>query len=222
MNHLAQKSIVGCLQLFIGLSVLLFVPAGTFDYWQAWVYLSVFGASVMLIFAYLYQHDPRLLERRLHRAEKDKSQQGIQLYTFMAYIGLFVLSSLDHRFSWSRVLFPEVMAGDFLLALGYFIIFLVLKANPFAATTIELMQDQKVVSTGPYALVRHPMYAGALVLLLGTPPALGSWWGWVIFMLMTFLVIRRLREEEKFLVQRLSGYQAYCNIVRYRLVPFIW
>ena len=221
MNDLARKTIIGFIQLIIGLGVMLFVPAWTIDFWQAWVYVFVFGTSVVLIFAYLYKNDPKLLERRLNRTEKEKSQKGIQLYIFITYIGVFILSSLDHRFLWSDVPFLVVMAGDVLVALGYFIIFIALKENMFAAATIEVAPDQKVIATGPYAIIRHPMYSGGIVMLLGTPLALGSWWGLLIFIPITFLIAWRLLDEEKFLSQSLSGYREYCQKVRYRLVPWL-
>ena len=221
MNNLARKTIIGFIQLIIGLGIMLFVPAWTIDFWQAWVYLFVFGTSVVLIFTYLYKHDPKLLERRFNRIEKEKSQQGIQLYIFITYIAVFILSSLDHRFLWSDVPFLVVMAGDVLVALGYLIIFIVLKENPFAATTIEVTSDHKVISTGPYAIIRHPMYSGAIVMLFGTPLALGSWWGLLMFIPITFIIAWRLLDEEKFLSQSLPGYKEYCQKVRYRLVPWL-
>ena len=221
MNDLARKTIIGFIQLIIGLGVMLFVPAWTIDFWQAWAYVFVFGASVVLIFAYLYKNDPKLLERRLNRTEKEKSQQGIQRYIFITYIAVFILSSLDHRFLWSDVPFSVVMAGDVLVALGYFIIFIALKENMFAATTIEVAPDQKVIATGPYAVIRHPMYSGGIIMLFGTPLALGSWWGLLIFIPITFLIALRLLDEEKILSQSLSGYREYCQKVRYRLVPWL-
>jgi len=222
MNNLARKTTIGLIQLIIGLGALLFVPAWTMDFWQARAYVFVFSASVVLIFVYLYKNDPKLLERRLNRAEKEKNQKRIQLYIFLTYIGAFVLSSLDHRFLWSDVPFSVVMAGDVLVALGYLIIFIALRENPFAAATIEVTPDHKVISTGPYAAIRHPMYSGGIVILLGTPLALGSWWGLLIFIPMIFIMAWRLLDEEEFLSQGLSGYKEYCQKVRYRLVPFIW
>ena len=221
MNNLAEKTIIGFIQLIIGLGAMLFVPAWTIDFWQAWVYLFVFGASVVLIFVYLYKNDPKLLEHRLNRTEKEKSQKRIQFYIYMTYIGVFILSSLDHRFLWSDVPFLVVMAGDVLVALGYLIIFIALKENMFAATTIEVTPDQKVIATGPYAIIRHPMYSGAIVMLLGTPLALGSWWGLFMFIPSAFTIEWRLLDEEKILSQSLSGYREYCQKVRYRLVPWL-
>jgi len=176
----------------------------------------------MLISVNLYKNDPKLLERRFNRTEKQKSQKWIQLYIFIAYIGVFILPSLDHRFLWSDVPFSVVIVGDVLVAFGYFVIFLVLKANSFATATIEVSPDHKVISTGPYAIIRHPMYLGAIIMLFGTPFALGSWWGLLMFIPVTISIAWRLLDEEKFLSKSLSGYKDYCQKVRYRLAPFIW
>lgn len=222
MNNLLKKTIIGFIQLIAGLGIMLFVPAWTFDFWQAWIYLFIYATAIVLILVYLYKNDTKLLERRLNRAEKEKNQKGIQLCIYITYIGVFILSSLDHRFLWSHVSFSVVMSGDVLVAFGYLIIFIVLKENAFAAATIEVTPDQKVISTGPYAIIRHPMYSGAIVLLFGTPLALGSWWGLLAFILITFFIVRRLLDEEKFLFQSLSGYKEYCQKIRYRLLPFIW
>jgi protein-S-isoprenylcysteine O-methyltransferase Ste14 len=155
-------------------------------------------------------------------AEKEKSQKLIQLFASLAFTGLIILSSLNHRFSWSNVPLSVVIAGDALVALGFLIIFIVFKENTFTAATIAVAPDQKVISTGPYAIIRHPMYSGALVMLFGTPLALGSWWGLLMFIAIAFIIAWRLLEEEKLLSRSLSGYKEYCQKVQYRLVPFIW
>ena len=225
MNPLAQKTLLGFTQLTAVLGILLLTPAWTLDYWQAWVYLFVFTASSALITTYLWKKDRKLLERRINAgpgAEKETSQKLIQLLASFAFMGALILPSLDHRFSWSAVPLPVVVVGDALTALGFLIVFLVFKENTFTAATITVTPDQKVISTGPYAVVRHPMYSGALVMLLGTPLALGSWWGLLMFAPMIFTIAWRARAEEAFLVKCLSGYQEYCRLVRYRLVPFVW
>jgi protein-S-isoprenylcysteine O-methyltransferase Ste14 len=225
VDNLAEKTIRGFTQLIAALGFLLFTPAWTLDYWQAWLYLLVFAASSALITAYLWVKDPKLLSRRIDagpRAENEKIQKLIQLFAGLIFIGLMILPSLDHRFSWSAVPLPVVVAGDVLTALGFFIIFLVFKENTFTAATIVVTPGQKIVSTGPYAIVRHPMYSGALVMLLGTPLALGSWWGLVMFIPMIFTIAWRARDEERFLFKNLPGYREYCQTVRYRLVPYAW
>ena len=225
MDNLARKTLLGFTQLVAVLGVLLFAPAWTLDYWQAWVYWFVFAASSALITTYLWKNDPKLLERRIHAgpgAENEKSQKLIQLLATFIFIGAMILPSLDHRFSWSAVPLPVVVAGDVLTALGFLIVFLVFKENTFTAATIAVTVDQKVVSTGPYAIVRHPMYSGALIMLFGTSLALGSWWGLLMFIPMIFTIAWRARDEERFLVENLQGYKEYCRIVRYRLLPFAW
>lgn len=225
MNNLASKTVLGFAQLIAVLGILLLAPAWTLVYWQAWVYLSVFAASSALITTYLWKNDPKLLERRINagpKAENEKSQKLIQLLASFIFIGAMVLPSLDHRFSWSAVPLPLVVAGDVLVALGFLIVFLVFEENTFAAATIAVTPGQKVVSTGPYAIVRHPMYSGALIMLLGTPVALGSWWGLLMFIPMLFTMAWRVLDEERFLFKNLSGYKEYCQIVRYRLVPSVW
>jgi protein-S-isoprenylcysteine O-methyltransferase Ste14 len=225
VKNLASKTALGYTQLIAVLAVLLLAPAWTLDYWQAWVYLFVFAASSALITTYLWKRDPNLLERRINagpRAENEKIQKLIQLLASCVFIGVMILPSLDHRFSWSAVPLPVVVGGDILVALGFFIVFLVFKENTFTAATISVTPGQKVVSTGPYAVVRHPMYSGALVMLIGTPLALGSWWGFLMFIQMAFIIAWRARDEERFLFKNLSGYKEYCHVVKYRLVPFVW
>jgi len=224
-DTLARKTIVGLAQFIICLGILLFAPAWTLNFWPAWVYLFVFAGSVTLITLYLWKKDPKLLERRVNAgpgAEKDKKQKLIQFFASLAFISLFILASIDHRFSWSVIPLPIVIVGNVLVVLGFFIIFLVFKENTFSAATIVVAPDQSVISTGPYAIVRHPMYSGALVMLFGTPLALGSWWSLLVFVWLTFLIVWRLIEEETFLSNSLSGYQEYCRKVQYRLVPFVW
>jgi protein-S-isoprenylcysteine O-methyltransferase Ste14 len=225
VDNLARKTVLGFTQLIAVLGVLLFAPAWTLDYWQAWVYLLIFAASSALITIYLWKKDRGLLQRRIEAgpgAESEKSQKSIQLLASLVFLAAMILPSLDHRFSWSAVPLPVVVAGDVLTALGFFIVFFVFRENTFTAATIAVTPCQKVVSTGPYAIVRHPMYSGALVMLFGTPLALGSWWGLLMFIPMIFTIAWRARDEERFLFKNLSGYNEYCQIVRYRLVPFAW
>jgi protein-S-isoprenylcysteine O-methyltransferase Ste14 len=225
MNNLTGKTLTGFAQLIVALGVALFAPAWTLDFPQAWVYLFIFAASSALITVYLWKNDPKLLERRVKAgpaAEKERSQQLIQLLAAIAFIGILAVPSLDHRFAWSDVPIAVVIVGDILVAVGFFIVFLVFKENPFTAATIDVAGDQRVISTGPYAMVRHPMYSGALVMLFGTPLALGSWWGLLPFIVITVAIVVRLLDEEKFLGANLPGYTEYRRKVRYRLIPFIW
>jgi protein-S-isoprenylcysteine O-methyltransferase Ste14 len=225
MKSLAGKTILGFTQLIVFMGSVLFIPAGTLRYWQAWIYLLIFAAASALITVYLWNHDRHLLESRVKagpRAEKEKSQKSIQVLASLAFIGILVLPSLDRRFLWSHVPLVFVIAGDALVALGFFAVFLVYKENTFTSATIEVAPNQRVISTGPYAIVRHPMYTGALVMLFATPLALGSWWGMLMLIPMTLAIVLRLLDEEKFLQKSLSGYTEYCQKVRFHLAPYIW
>ena len=225
MDTLKKKALGALLVLLFVMAALLFVPAGTLRYWQAWMYLAVFFGASALITLYLAEHDPALLKRRLRGgpwAEKERAQKIIMVFTSIGFIGLIVVPALDFRFGWSAVPLWLVTAGDVLVAAGYSIIFLVYKENTFTSATIEVAEDQKVISTGPYAIVRHPMYVGALLYLLGTPLALGSWWGFAPLAATLPFLIWRVVDEEAFLAKNLTGYSAYRREVHYRLVPGMW
>jgi len=225
MNNLNTRVLRSSLFGVIAIAALLFIPAGTLDYWQAWVFLAVFVGASSAIGIYLAIYDPKLLELRMRAgptAEKEKSQKIIMMFATIGFIALLVFPSLDHRFMWSPVPPPVSLAGDALVVLGFVLTFVVIRANRYAASTIQIAEDHKVVSSGPYALVRHPMYAGVLPLLVGTPLALGSWWGLFGLALIVPVLIWRLLDEERFLAINLPGYGEYQNTVKYRLVPFVW
>jgi protein-S-isoprenylcysteine O-methyltransferase Ste14 len=225
MASLAARSwrALGILAVVTGL--LLFVPAGTLRYPEAWAYLAVFLGASAATTVYLFRTDRDLLERRLHggpTAEKRPAQKAVMLFTSLGFIGLLVVPALDRRYAWSQTPLSVVVAGDVLVAVGFLLIVRVYRENSFAAATIGLAPDQTVVSTGPYALVRHPMYAGALLYLLGTPLALGSWWGLVPLAATLPFLAWRLFDEERFLAENLPGYKDYQRRVRYRLLPRVW
>jgi protein-S-isoprenylcysteine O-methyltransferase Ste14 len=207
------------------LGLLLLLPAGTLDYWQAWALIAVFVLGSNAIGIYLGIRDPELLERRKQagpKAETRPAQKIIITVLIVGLIGMLVLSALDRRFGWSEVPAPVSLAGDILAALGLYITFLVVKENTFSAANIKVFKGQKVISTGPYALVRHPMYTGTLLFTLASPPALGSWWGFLPALLVMPMLVWRIVDEEKLLSAELPGYADYARRVRYRLVPFIW
>ena len=225
LNGTTGKAVLGLAQLVVTLGLVLFAPAWTFDFPLAWVYLAVFATSAALITAYFSKHDPALLERRIRagpRAETAPLQKLIQAAAALAFVGIFLVASLDHRFTWSTVPLAIAIAGDVVVVLGFFIVFRVFRENTYTAATIEVAADQTVVSSGPYAIVRHPMYAGALILLGGTPLALGSWWGLALLVPMTLVIVSRLLDEESFLVTHLPHYSDYQQRVRYRLLPLVW
>ena len=225
MENLRKRAARSLLFLFLAVAALLFLPAWTVYYWQAWVYLIVFFSASVLTTAYLLKHDPALLKRRLSGgpvAEKEKTQKIIMLFASIAFTALLAVPALDRRFGWSAPPSYVAIGGDVLVAIGFYIIFLVYKENTFTSATIEIAEDHKVISTGPYALVRHPMYAGAFLYLLGTPLALGSYCGLLALAAMTIFLIWRLFDEEEFLAKNLPGYSEYRSKVRFRLLPFVW
>jgi protein-S-isoprenylcysteine O-methyltransferase Ste14 len=224
-----NKLIIPTLRTFllgaIVLGLLLFLPAGTLDYWQAWVFIVVFATSTNAIGVYLALKDPELLERRKKigpAAERNTSQKIIISLAILSNIALLVFCALDRRFGWSPVPPFVSLVGDALIALGLLIDLFVFRENSYGASNIQTVEGQHVISTGPYALVRHPMYVGVLVMVLGVPLALGSWWGLTILALTIPILIWRILDEEQFLKQDLPGYTEYTQKVRHRLVPYLW
>lgn len=225
MNNLKVKAFGGVLSVLIAMGALLFLPAWTFDYWQAWLFLAVFGGSGLVIIIYLMKKDPKLLERRLSggpTAEQRTGQKIVMSFASLGFIAMLVFPALDHRFGWSLVPTFVSIAGDVLVALGLLIIFFVFQENTFTSSTIEVATDQKVITTGPYTIVRHPMYSGFFLYMLGIPIALGSWWGVCVLLLITPTTLWRLFDEENLLKKELPGYREYTQKVRYRLVPYLW
>jgi protein-S-isoprenylcysteine O-methyltransferase Ste14 len=195
------------------------------DYWQAWLYFAIFLGGSALLTLYLMRKDPALLERRMSggpTAEKRGSQQVIMAATSLCFIALIVVPALDRRYGWSSIPIVGVLAGDGLIAVGLYFIFLVYRENTFSSATVQVVADQTVVSTGPYAIVRHPMYASGLLYLLGTPLALGSYWGLIPIACLLPFLIWRLFDEEQLLGETLPGYREYQQKVRHRLLPGIW
>jgi protein-S-isoprenylcysteine O-methyltransferase Ste14 len=205
--------------------IVLFVLGGSFHYWQGLLFWINFSFCTAAIGYYFYKNDQALLRRRMKAgpvAEQEPAQKRIVLSLLICVSALFIVSTLDYRFGWSYVPWPYVILGNVLLFVGYAMMFFVLKENSFAASTVQVEADQRVISTGPYALVRHPMYSGALVMFAGIPPALGSWWGLVFLVPLIGILVFRLIDEERFLVRNLSGYEDYRTKVRARLLPGIW
>jgi protein-S-isoprenylcysteine O-methyltransferase Ste14 len=198
--------------LAVAMALLLFVPAGTVRYWEAWVLLAVFFAASILLTLYLARKDPALLKRRMRggpTAERNTAQKIIMLFASAGFVALLVVPALDHRFGWSSVPLSLVIGGNLLMVAGFYMVFVVYRENSFASATIELASDHRVISSGPYAIVRHPMYAGGLLYLLGMPLALGSYWGLLVFAAMVPVLLWRLFDEERFLSERLPGYTEY-------------
>jgi protein-S-isoprenylcysteine O-methyltransferase Ste14 len=207
------------------IGLLLFVAAGTFDYWQAWVFLAVLAVSAVIPSIYVQLTHPGALERRMRggpTAEARTVQKVVMAGLYVSLGAMCVVSALDHRFGWSAVPTAVCLVGDALVAVGLGVVVLVVVQNSYAATTVQVEADQHVVSTGLYGLVRHPMYAGNAIVLIGLPLALGSYWALVFIAPGLSVLAIRISDEEKLLREELAGYREYTRDVRYRLVPGVW
>jgi protein-S-isoprenylcysteine O-methyltransferase Ste14 len=206
-------------------AVPLFWPAGTFNYWQAWVFIAVFGVTSFGPSVYWALRRPDILRRHMRSgptAETRPVQKIATVGIAAMVLAVLVLSALDHRFGWSQVPTPIVIVGDVLVAVGLGMSMLVVQQNNYAAATITVEAEQPVVDTGLYGLVRHPMYAGALIMMVGMPLALDSYWGLVTIVPAVAVLLLRIDDEEKMLRQELAGYDEYTHKVHYRLVPGVW
>lgn len=209
----------------IAFGVLLFVPAGTLHYWQAWVFIAVFALSTWIPSMYLIRTNPAALERRMRfgpTAETRTLQRVVIAIIFICFPAMFVVSVFDHRLGWSAVPTPVCLLGDALVAIGLTLAMVVVIQNGYAAANVTVEAGQTLVSTGLYGLVRHPMYTGNVILMVGVPLALGSYWGLVFVVPGLIVLVLRIRDEERLLTQELSGYREYTTQVRYRLLPYVW
>jgi len=226
MDKLFLRAIRVALGGFIWFFAIIFIPAWTLNYWQGWVFCLTLSILATLATAYMAVHDRKLLESRLHMGpavEKTAIQKIITAIGGLVFIVAIVIMVFDYRFGWSPAVPAWLsIAGDLLAVLGMAVYFFVIKENSFAAATVRVAEGQTVISTGPYATVRHPMYSGALLVLAGMPLALGSWWGLLFVPLFIGVFAWRLLQEEKLLRKDLPGYEKYLRKVHYRLVPYIW
>jgi len=211
--------------LFIAvLCVAIFLPAGTFNYWQAWVLLAVYMGCTVAMIAYLRMTDAAALERRARGplAEQSPLQRGIVIAVVICYFAVYVVAGLDHRFEWSSVPMAVVFIGDALFVAAFVLFVFVMRANAFAATNITVESGQPVATAGPYAIVRHPMYSGVVLVVGGIALALGSFWALLVLVPTAPLFIVRLLDEERFLRKNLPGYAQYLQTTRWRLVPGVF
>jgi len=222
---LLVRAFAGFAFLFAVIALVLFGSAGTLDHPRGWGALAVFFGCSALISVWLWFRDKALLERRVKAgpgSEPDPMQNVVQALAGLVFLAIFAVPGLDWRFGWSHMPLAVSIAGDVLVALGFLVVFVTFRENSFTAGTIEIADGQHLIDSGPYAVVRHPMYAGALVLIGGLPLALGSWWGLIPAAAMVPVIAWRLVREEDFLAANLAGYADYRGRVRYRLAPIVW
>ena len=225
-NDSKVKSVfTATLRLVIGMPIiglLFFWPAGTFDYWQAWLWLAVLFLPLMGMFIYLVKRDPALLERRVRTGETRPEQRRIIALSTLYLIFIFALPGLDKRFGWLSVPVWLVLLADALVLAAFLLNFLVIRVNSYASRVVEIQEGQQVITTGPYALVRHPMYLSIILIMLATPIALGSWWGVLPVVPFILLLAARAKNEEELLLTELKGYREYMQKTRHRLFPGVW
>lgn len=222
---MSKPIFIATLRLIIGfpiIGLLFFWPAGTFDYWQAWLWLAILFLPLMGMFLYLIKRDPALLERRVRTGETRPEQRRIIAVSALFLILIFLLPGLDKRFGWSSVPVWLVIVADVFVLAAFLLNFLVIRVNSYASRVVEVEQGQQVITTGPYALVRHPMYLSIILILLATPLALGSYWGVIPTLAYIPLLAARAKNEEELLVNDLPGYREYMQKTRYRFFPGIW
>ena len=203
-------------------ALVIVLPAGKWDYWQGWLYLLILYIPMFFVLYYLLKNDPALLQRRMRMREKESVQRRIIVLSLVYFLVAFSLPGFDVRFGWSNVPAWVSLVADVLVFIGYMTFVWVLMVNSYLSRVVEVEAGQKVVSTGPYAIVRHPMYAGISLMYVATPVALGSFWALIPAVFIVPLLIARIRNEEQVLLRDLSGYAEYTQKVKYRLLPGVW
>ena len=202
--------------------MLLFLPAGTFNYINAWIFIGILFIPMLFLGIILFVKSPELLQKRLNSKEKEKTQKNVVGFAALMFLASFLIAGFDFRFKWSSVPFWCVITASVILLISYGLYAEVIKENAYLSRTIEVQENQKVIDTGLYAIVRHPMYAVTIWLFLSIPVVLGSWWALVCVLPYPLIIAIRILNEEKILSENLSGYLEYKQKVKYRLIPFIW
>ncbi len=204
------------------LGALIFIPAGTMEYWQGWLFMAVLFIPMFFVLIYLTVKDPDLLRKRLNAKEKEKPQKVYVVLSIIVTIAIFVIPGLDHRYHWSRV--PDILVwlSAAMMLTGYILFIVVMRQNSYASRVIEIQQGQRLIDTGLYSMVRHPMYMAATILFGFVPLVLGSFFGLIPMVFLPLLLIIRIRNEEKVLREGLPGYKEYMQKVRFRMIPHIW
>jgi len=222
MKSLKKTVICRVSLISIALGSVYFLTAGTFNYWEAWVYMITIFIPMIIFLGYMLKHDPKFLERRMRIKEKRKKQKLIVTIGTLPILLAFILPGLDERFGWSDIPLSLTLIGIILVLLGYLMILYVFKTNSYAARVVDVEKGQKVIASGPYALVRHPMYVGVIILYIASPVALGSYWALIPALFIIPVIVARIKDEEKELLESLEGYKEYTQKVKHRLLPRIW
>ena len=219
LNRMVYPKFVSAL---IVLPLIFMLPAGTWRYWHAWVYTLILLTPMFLLMQYMIMNQPELLVRRMQFREKENTQKKIIMLSYIPIVLAFLLPGFDYRFGWSHVPVWLVIVSDVLVVAGYAVTIWVFRENQFASRIVEVEEEQKVIDTGPYAIVRHPMYVGVLIMYVFSPLALGSFWAVIPALFIIPVLVVRAVDEEKVLSKDLAGYEEYKLKTKYRLIPGIW
>jgi len=221
-KDLLIKTLIRFVIVLFLMAAVIFIPAGTLKYINGWLFMLVIFIPMTFAFVYLYNNDPELLRKRINFKERQANQRKYQKLATPLYFSTIIVSGLDFRFGWSKVPFWLVIISLIIILCGYLMFFEVLRENSYASRTIQIQAGQKVIDTGLYSLVRHPMYLSVLIMYLFYPLALGSYYALIPALSMPVFLVYRIKDEEKFLMDELPGYIDYRKRVKYRLLPFIW
>ena len=221
-DHLLVNALLKFFGGIVIVAALLFLPAGTFSFWNAWLFMGFLFMPMAIAGVVLLRKSPALLKKRLSTSERETEQKAVIALSSLMFVGGFIVAALDFRFGWSKVPLWAVIAAAGVLLIAYGLYAEVLRENAYLSRVVEVQEDLRVIDSGLYGIVRHPMYFATLLLYLAMPIVLGSLWAFLVFLLYPFLIVKRIRNEEALLEKELTGYREYTKKIRYRLIPFIW
>lgn len=221
-RQLIIKSLTRFISGILIISALLFVPAGSIKFWNAWIFMGVLFIPMLFVIVYLVFRDPELLFKRMNTNEKEKTQKKVVLLTSIIFLSAFIISGLDYRFHWSSIPFLIVILSAIIVLTGYILFFIVLRQNSYASRVVEIQEKQKVINTGLYGIVRHPMYSAAILIFMFMPLVLGSFYALIPLIIFPFQMSTRMKNEEQLLEKELDGYIEYKKNIKYKIIPFVW
>ena len=204
------------------ISALLFIPAGSIKFWNAWLFMGVLFIPMLFVIVYLITRDPELLFKRMNTNEKEKTQKKVVFLTSIIFLSAFIISGLDYRFQWSTVPLLVVVISAIIVLTGYILFFMVMRQNSYASRVVEIQEKQKVIDSGLYGIVRHPMYSAAILMFMFMPLVLGSFYALIPLIIFPLQMGTRMKNKELILEKGLDGYIEYKKRVRYKIIPFLW
>ena len=221
-QQLISKALARFIPGIIIISALLFISAGSIRFWNAWLFMGELFIPMLFVLVYLIIRDPELLLKRMNTNEKEKTQKKVVLTTLIMFLSAFIISGLDYRFKWSTVPLVVVILSAFMVLTGYVLFFMVMRQNSYASRVVEIQEKQKVIDTGLYGIVRHPMYSAAIQMFMFMPLVLGSFYALIPLIIFPLQMGIRMKNEELILEKGLDGYIEYKKKVRYKIIPFLW